>query len=353
MEKPTDVSGLQRLIGMVKYLGKYQNSLSDICEPLRRLTHKNAVWNWAKEHDKAFQDTKNAVTKTPVLKFFEPNMPLEGQRDASSKGLGFVLLQEDRPVTYSSRALTSAEQNYSQIEKELLAQVFGMEQNHQYVYGRQVTLWTDHQPFVSIAMKPLASTPKRLQRLLLQLQNYDVKICYKPGKEMVLADTLSRASLSSHNGNRSETEKDTEVVHMANHLAISDQQLQYIQQATSNDETLKDVMRIIVAGWPEKKDSLNASLHPYFHIRDELATQDGIVFKGPRAVIPVHLRKKIREKLHAAHTGVQSCLQRACEVVYWPGMNKDLTDCIAKCDICNSFHNNQEKEPLLTREIPK
>ena len=65
---------------------------------------------------------------------------------------------------------------------------------------------------------------------------------------MVLADMLSRASLSSHNDNRSETEKDPEVIHMANHSAISEQQLQEIQQATSNDETLKDFMRIIVAG---------------------------------------------------------------------------------------------------------
>ena len=59
-------------------------------------------------------------------------MQVEGQRDASSKGLGFVLLQDGRPVTYTSKALTSAEQKYSQTEKELLAQVFGMEQHHQY-----------------------------------------------------------------------------------------------------------------------------------------------------------------------------------------------------------------------------
>ena len=282
-------------------------------------------------------------------------MPVEGQGDASSKGLGFVLLQDGRPVTYTSRALTSAEQKYSQIEKELLAQVFGMEQNHQYVYGREITLWTDHQPLVSIATKPLASTPKRLQRLLLRLQSYDVKICYKPGKEiieMVLADTLSRAYIPSQNEDRSETEKDTEIVHMASHLAISEPQLKEIQQATSEDETLKDVMRIIIEGWPAKKDGLHARVHPYCHIRDEFATQDGIVFKGHRAVIPEHLRKKIREKLHVAHTGVQSCLRRAREVVYWPGMNKDLTDYIAKCDTCNTFQNNQMKEPLISREIP-
>ena len=70
MEKPNDVSGVQRLIGMVKYLGKFLSSLSDICEPLRRLTHKDAAWNWNSEHDEAFQNIKNAVTKAPVLKFF-------------------------------------------------------------------------------------------------------------------------------------------------------------------------------------------------------------------------------------------------------------------------------------------
>eukprot|EP00112_Aurelia_sp_Birch-Aquarium-sp1_P000531 Seg1051.5 transcript_id=Seg1051.5/GoldUCD/mRNA.D3Y31 product="Retrovirus-related Pol polyprotein from transposon 17.6" pseudo=true protein_id=Seg1051.5/GoldUCD/D3Y31 len=205
---------------MAKYLGKFLSSLSDICEPLRRLTHKDAVWNWNSEHDEAFQNIKNAVTKAPVLKFFDPNMQIEGQGDASSKGLGFVLLQDGRPVTYTSRALTSAERNYSQIEKELLAQVFGMEQNHHYVYGREITLWTDHQPLVFISTKPLASAPKRLQRLLLRLQSYDVKICYKPGKQMVLADKLSRAYIPFQNDGRSETEKDIEIVHMANHLAI-------------------------------------------------------------------------------------------------------------------------------------
>ena len=125
---------------------------------------------------------------------------------------------------------------------------------------------------------------------------------------MLLADKLSRAYIPSQNDDHSETEKDTEIVHMASHLAISESQLKEIQQATSKDEILKDVMKIIIEGWPAKKDGLHARVHPYFHIRDQLATQDGIVFKGPRAVIPKHLRKKIREKLHVAHTGIQSCL---------------------------------------------
>ena len=78
-------------------------------------------------------------------------------------------MQNGQPVSYSSRALTKSERNYSQIEKELLAQVLGVERNHQYVYGRKVVLWSDHKPLEIISKKPLSTTPKRLQRLLLRL----------------------------------------------------------------------------------------------------------------------------------------------------------------------------------------
>ena len=104
-------------------------------------------------------------------------------------------MQNGQPVSYSSRALTVSEKKYSQIEKELLARVFGVERNHQLVYGRKIVLWSDHKPLETISKKPLATAPKRLQRLLLRLQQYDFEIRYKPGPEMYLSDTLSRAYL--------------------------------------------------------------------------------------------------------------------------------------------------------------
>jgi hypothetical protein len=165
MKRPDDIPALQRLLGMVKYLSKFLSDLSQISEPLRRLTHKNVPWEWTEEQELAFSNIKKAVSSAPLLKYFDSSKPTEGSGDASSKGLGFVLTQEDHPITYASRTLTPAEQNYSQIEKELLAQVFGLEHNHQYVYGRKVTLYTDHKPLVSISKKPLATAPKRLQRL--------------------------------------------------------------------------------------------------------------------------------------------------------------------------------------------
>ena len=213
MKKPDDVAAVQRLMGTVKYLSKFLSDLSQICEPIRRPTHKDVPWFWTKEQNVAVDKIKEAVTSAPVLKYFDSNKPTEGSGDASSRGLGFVLTQEDHAVTYASRALTEAEQRYSQIEKELLAQVFGLEHNHKYTCGRKVILYTDHKPLVSISSNPLASAPKRLQRLLLRLQQFDAEISYRPGREMYLADTLSRAylSLSPTDTQRLETEKEVEV----------------------------------------------------------------------------------------------------------------------------------------------
>ena len=152
---------------MVKYLAKFLPKLSEVCKPLRSLTNKDAPWERGETHDKAFQDIQRATCDAPVLKYFDQKAATEDQGDASSKGLGFACMQEERPVSYASKALILAEQNYSQTERELLAQVFGVEHHHTYIYGRKITLWTDHKPLVSNISKPLTSAPERLQRLLL------------------------------------------------------------------------------------------------------------------------------------------------------------------------------------------
>ena len=160
MERPSDLAA-------VKSLSKFLSKLPELCEPLRRLTHKGVEWSWSTEQEKAFGSVKQAVTSAPILRYFNSSEPFQGQGDASANGIGFVLMQNGQPVSYSSRALTTSERNYSQIEKEVLAQVFGVERHHQYVYGQKVMLWSDHKPLETICKKPLATAPKRLQRLLL------------------------------------------------------------------------------------------------------------------------------------------------------------------------------------------
>ncbi|VDI57759.1 Hypothetical predicted protein [Mytilus galloprovincialis] len=128
---------------------------------------------------------------------------VKGVQRLLEKGLGASLMQDSQPIAYASRALTKTEQNYAQIEKELLAVVFGMEKFHQYTYGRKVYVESDHKPLESLYKKPLYHAPKRLQRMFLRLQRYDIELKYKQGKYLYIADTLSRAYLRSTDGNES------------------------------------------------------------------------------------------------------------------------------------------------------
>ena len=207
MPKPTDVNSLQRLLGLIKYLAQYIPNESAITEPLRELLKKDAEWDWQPEHDKAIEESLKAVlTSKPALAFYDVNEPVTIQADASQSGLGACLMQKGTPVSYASRAMTSAEQNYAQFEKEMLAICFATSKFHQYGYGKpNVTVQTDHKPLEIIMKKPLCKAPPRLQRLL-RLQPYDLDVHYVPGKYMYLADTLSRAYIQGESSAELEDE---------------------------------------------------------------------------------------------------------------------------------------------------
>ena len=196
MPRPMNVAGIHRFIGMTGYLSRFLGHLSDLCEPLRQLTKRSIQWQWNEEHQQGFDKIKAAVTQTPVLQYFDGKLPTTIQCDASQTGLGAVPMQSRGPIAYASRALTETEKQYAQIEKEMLAIVYAMEKFHTYTYGRNITIESDHKRLVTIHKKPLQSAPKRLQRMLMRLQKYSIDIQYRPGKELYLADTLSRAYLA-------------------------------------------------------------------------------------------------------------------------------------------------------------
>ncbi|KAL5020231.1 hypothetical protein ScPMuIL_003123 [Solemya velum] len=196
MPRPTDVKGVQRFIGFVTYLSKFLKNLSGTCEPLRALTKKGHEWAWQKEQEDAFNNIKHLVTNHPVLRYYDVHDDVTIQCDASESGLGAALMQNEQPIAFASRALTSTEKNYAQIEKECLAIVFACEHFNQYIFGRDIIhVQSDHKPLQSIFNKPLLSAPKRLQRMLLRLQRYRLEVKYKKGTEMYIADMLSRAYL--------------------------------------------------------------------------------------------------------------------------------------------------------------
>jgi len=138
MPTPECKKDVERFLGMVTYLAKFIPNMSQHTEPLRVLTRDDVAWQWEEEHQRTFDKLKTMLTEAPLLRYYDVRLPVTLSVDASKSGLGAVLLQEDKPAAYASRALTETEQRYAQIEKEMLAIVFGAERFHQYVYGREV-----------------------------------------------------------------------------------------------------------------------------------------------------------------------------------------------------------------------
>uniref|UniRef100_A0A803K3H0 ribonuclease H n=1 Tax=Xenopus tropicalis TaxID=8364 RepID=A0A803K3H0_XENTR len=162
MPNPENVQAVQRMLGFVNYLSKFLPHLSDVCEPLRRLTDKDSVWIWQSSHDESIEQIKKLLTAQPVLRYYDVN-ELTVQCDASEKGLGATLMQQGQPGAFASRTLSPTEQRYAQIEKECLAIVFGCQKYDQYLHGKNlIKIESDHKPLESIFKKPLLGAPRHL-----------------------------------------------------------------------------------------------------------------------------------------------------------------------------------------------
>ena len=194
MIPPIDKQQLASFIGMVTYMGNFVPHLSHDTEPFRAMLKQDSVFHWDQMANSSFQKIKNLITKTVAqpLRYYDRTKPVVVQADASQPGLGTYLLQEGQPITFASKSLTDTETRYANIEREFLAIVFSCQWFKMYILGRLFTVESDYKPLEMIHQKSLASTPPRLQQMLLQLQRYDVAIRYKPGKEMLLADALSQ-----------------------------------------------------------------------------------------------------------------------------------------------------------------
>ena len=153
MQCPTDVQGVQRVLGVTNYLAKFTPKLTTVCEPLRCLLDKDSVFDWLPHHETAF-----SRMKAPVLQYYDVNKDVSLECDSSEVGLGAVIKQGGHPIAYASRALTKMERNYAQIEKECLAIVFAAEHFEQYILGKEkVKVLSDHKPLETILSRP--STP--------------------------------------------------------------------------------------------------------------------------------------------------------------------------------------------------
>ncbi len=158
--RPTSVSELRSFLGLATYYGKFVPALSAVTYPLNQLLKKEKAWSWRKEEEVAWCKLKNLLSSTTTLCHFSPDLPLHLACDASSYGIAAVLSHQfpdgsERPLAYASRSLTSAEKNYSQLDKEALSIIFGVKRFHNFIYGRKFLLQTDHKPLLAILQAAL------------------------------------------------------------------------------------------------------------------------------------------------------------------------------------------------------
>uniref|UniRef100_A0A3Q1HAR0 Gypsy retrotransposon integrase-like protein 1 n=2 Tax=Acanthochromis polyacanthus TaxID=80966 RepID=A0A3Q1HAR0_9TELE len=298
------------------------------------------------------------LVSAPALMYYDPKRETIISADASSYGLGATLLQVHegklKPVAFCSRTLTDSEKRYSQIEKECLAGVWACERFARYVQGMDsFRLQTDHKPLVPlINTYDLDRAPPRCQRLLMRLLRFQVIAEHVPGKQLTVADALSRNPLSNTSDSSTDDEVQVYLQSVVTNAPVSSQKLREIKAATLQDEELAKVISLIQKGWPPKR-SLHPSLHGYYSARSQLSEADGLVLYQDRLVIPAALRQDVLKRIHEGHQGLTKCRARARMSVWWPRISMDITQLVSTCRFCIENKPSLRHEPLLTTPLPE
>jgi hypothetical protein len=367
MPPPTDVSSLKSFLGSVQFYAKFlPPDLATISAPLYRLMKKANPWKWGEEEQKSFQRLKDLLSSDSILVHLNKNLPIGIACDASNVGIGAVLFHRfkdgsERPIANVSKILTNSQRNYSQIQKEALAIIFGLKKFYQFIYGRRFILVTDHRPLLAM-FGPGKETPtlaaNRLTRWALLLSQFDYTIEYRKTSDHGNADALSRLPTGKDTQfDGEESEEDKEMVcaieAVSNKVRPTDQTS--LQRESAKDPVLSKVLRYTREGWPPKKTEEGSEMHRYRQLSDSLSICNGCLTLGNRVVIPSSLRREVLEQLHLGHFGMQRMKQLARTAVYWPRIDEDIEATCRECVPCGEHQNKPPKpanHPWMLPEKP-
>ena len=192
MPSPSSKKELQSFISMLNYLSKFSPRLTELAELIRELMKEKVPCNWGPEHQESFTMFKNKIVRAPILTYYNPQKETILQTDASTKGLGVYLLQNEKPINFTSKALTETQRGYVTIEIESLAVAWAVEKFHHFLYGCHFIFETDQKLLEAILSTSLIEATPRLQHILLRTLPYNFTVRYIPRPKNYLADCLSR-----------------------------------------------------------------------------------------------------------------------------------------------------------------
>ncbi|XP_043209539.1 uncharacterized protein LOC122374691 [Amphibalanus amphitrite] len=371
--QPNNITDLRAFLGLVNQLGAFSDEIASAAEPLRQLLKPRNAWLWTPAHTAAFEKVKTALVSPPILDFYNPTRRTVLETDASRLGgLGFCLRQQDengnwRLIQCGSRFLTDVETRYAVIELELLALVWACYKADTYLRGMQTfEVVLDHRPLIPVLnKKTLAEIDNpRLRRLREKLIAYNFVTSWRQGKLHSIPDALSRAPVERPTAEDEAAEHDisVRVQSVVSSLTASDSEtdpspfkdaaLEEVRAASTGDPELLALKHTIMHGFPDHRKELEPILQPYWGCRERLTVDNGLILCGQRLVIPQQLRRVTLERLHSSHQGIERTKRRARQVVYWPQIDKHISDLVGACSRCQRHLPSLQKEPLMLEPLP-
>lgn len=166
---------------------------------------------------------------------------------------------------------------------------------------------------------------------------------------MYIADTLSRAYL--HETASCEEVISLELVNHIGTLRVSPSRLEQIEKESSQDQVCKSLRQVILEGWPGNVRDYDPVLQPSFQFREEVIVQGNLIFRGSHLFVPSALRKEIMSLAHSSHIGLDGCLRRLRECMFWPGMSSQMKDFVSQCDVCLTHRDSQVREPIIQHDV--
>ena len=357
---PNNLRSLQQFLGLVSYYRRFIPNCSKVTNPLHCLTRKDVPFIWSDSCQESFDRLKMLLTSTPVLAFPNFQQPFILETDASGIGLGAVLSQQQedgsiRPSAYASRGLQKHERNYSISELEALAVVWASKHFHVYLYGHHCTVYTDHS-----ALKSLLNTPHpsgKLARWGLALQELDLDIQYRSGKENKNADVLSRLPilLDQPTTESNSSTADCSVARVEVEPALEEPEVptQEWQNAQKADGEFGSTIAFLGEG-TLPADSKSAK--KVVQTAQQYSLLDGVLYYAQAdgclmVAVPASLRHKLFEEAHgglfSGHLREAKIYSQLRKHYWWPGMRSDIRKWCRACLVCATRKIGQATKPPL------
>nr|GFA92175.1 putative reverse transcriptase domain-containing protein [Tanacetum cinerariifolium] len=310
---PKSPTEIRQFLGLAGYYQRFIEGFSKVTKPMTKLTQKKVKFEWVDKQEAAFQLLKRKLCSAPILALPEGSEDFIVYCDASNKGLGAVLMEKEKVISYASRQMKIHEKNYTTHDLELGVVVSALKIWRHYLYGTKCTVFTNHKRLQQILDQKELNMRQR--RWLELLSDYDCEIRYHPGKANVVADALSRKE--------QELPLRVRALVMTIGLDLPRQILNAQIEESSKPENIKeeDVGGMLVENSKDPEKVRTKKLEP---------RTNGTLCLNGRSWLPCYgdLRTVIMHESHkskySVYPGFDKMYQDMKKLYWWPNMKADI-----------------------------